>query len=81
MNGACRCDREWNGLRESHCARCHQHFSTVRNFDRHQRRVGDHVICLPPTLVGLIPHDTSNGTIWRESGAGRPDWRSRRDDN
>lgn len=33
----CNCGREWTGLAQAHCASgCHEHFSTVANFDRHR---------------------------------------------
>ncbi len=31
-----RCRREWSGLAQCHCATCHNHFSTVGNFDKHR---------------------------------------------
>lgn len=47
IRGMCRCGRTWNGLAEAHCAGggsadtgprdgCHEHFSTVSNFDLHR---------------------------------------------
>lgn len=33
----CRCGREWDALGAAHCTVCHEHFSTVGNFDRHRR--------------------------------------------
>jgi hypothetical protein len=38
MPASCRCGRQWTGLSQAHCATCHQHFSSVANFDR--RRPG-----------------------------------------
>ena len=32
----CRCGRSWAGLAQAHCATCHNHFSTVSNFDKHR---------------------------------------------
>lgn len=46
MGSCIKCGRHWTGLAQAHCAAtgCHQHFSTVANFDRH--RPGGH--CQPP---------------------------------
>lgn len=30
------CGRGWTGLKECHCATCHESFSTESNFDRHR---------------------------------------------
>jgi hypothetical protein len=38
------CGRRWDGLSQAHCARCHNHFSSVNNFDAHRRDGG----CRPP---------------------------------
>jgi hypothetical protein len=29
------CDRRWTGSTSAHCTICHEHFSTVANFDAH----------------------------------------------
>lgn len=34
----CGCGRGWTGLVSAHCALCHRHFSTVKNFDLHRPR-------------------------------------------
>jgi hypothetical protein len=46
---SCTCGRKWGegAKREAHCATCHCHFSTVRNFDLH-RPQGK---CAPPESV------------------------------
>ena len=37
MNGICLCGRKWHSLTQAHCSSgCHQHFSTVANFDKHR---------------------------------------------
>lgn len=37
----CSCGRKWSGLAQAHCTVCHEHFSTVANFDIHgPRRAG-----------------------------------------
>jgi hypothetical protein len=45
-----RCPARWGGANTSHCAACHETFSTVANFDRH--RLGG--ACLPPADRGLV---------------------------
>lgn len=32
---SCRCGRQWTGTSSAHCSVCHEHFSTVKNFDLH----------------------------------------------
>lgn len=32
----CKCGRKWSGTVSAHCTVCHEHFSTVRNFDLHE---------------------------------------------
>ncbi|WP_449757758.1 FDXHR family putative zinc-binding protein [Epidermidibacterium keratini] len=45
-----KCGSGWGGLNTCHCQRCHVTFSTVANFDRHQRG-GE---CLTPKDAGLV---------------------------
>lgn len=35
MPTSCHCGRQWTGLGQAHCTVCHEHFSSVENFDRH----------------------------------------------
>lgn len=61
---ACRvCAARWGGLNTSHCMRCHATFSTVANFDRHQRG-GE---CLEPAEVGLVLNGRSYA-CWGQPG-------------
>lgn len=30
------CGRSWSGFNQCHCSICHNHFSTVKNFDAHK---------------------------------------------
>jgi hypothetical protein len=58
------------GSRRSHCAACHQTFSGLTAFDRHQTldrtRTGYPVICLPPTeFTNLIQRPDG---VWRLPG-------------
>lgn len=32
---SCGCGRQWTGTTQAHCTVCHEHFSTVKNFDAH----------------------------------------------
>jgi hypothetical protein len=39
LTATCSCGRQWTGTSQAHCAfGCHEHFSTVHNFDLHQPR-------------------------------------------
>ncbi len=31
-----KCGRTWTGVTQAHCTVCHEHFSTVKNFDAHR---------------------------------------------
>ena len=33
---SCNCGRNWTGLAQAHCTVCHEHFGSVRGFDRHR---------------------------------------------
>lgn len=50
-----RCLDQWGGLGTSHCAGCHNTFTTVTSFDKH--RTGSHGYgtraCLHPAKAGL----------------------------
>lgn len=43
------CDITWGGFRTCHCSACHETFSGVTNFDKHQRN-GE---CRKPQKCGL----------------------------
>ena len=67
----CNCGREWAGLNQAHCTVCHEHFSTVNNFDKH-RRTGT---CQYPGTVTdrngdpvLKPSANRFGVIWIGAG-------------
>lgn len=65
------CGTTWHGLTECHCARCHQHFGSVRGFDEHRvgpdddRRCADPATLIradgSPRLVGVPRGDR---TVW-----------------
>lgn len=59
------CDRRWTGLKECHCATCHEHFSTVTNFDAH--RVNGRCVKPAKAKIGgrsLKAVERSHGTVW-----------------
>jgi hypothetical protein len=71
VTGACKCGRQWTGLAEAHCPTCHEHFSTVANFDRHRPGKGG---CQPPSLMrgrdgDLVfrPSRGPYGITWRQN--------------
>ncbi len=35
-SGSKGCGRQWSGTVQAHCTVCHEHFSTVNNFDKHE---------------------------------------------
>ena len=37
MTAGCNCGRRWDGLAQAHCMKGHEHFGSVRGFDRHRR--------------------------------------------
>lgn len=36
MNKCRVCDKEWHGLAECHCSKCHEHFKSIAGFDKHR---------------------------------------------
>ena len=40
---SCSCGRQWTGLAQCHCGKCHCHFTTESSFDRHRMDLK----CLP----------------------------------
>lgn len=53
------CQISWSASSACHCSGCHQTFSGVTAFDRHQRR-GRH---LPPYLLGMVRGETGVWTL------------------
>ena len=71
--GSCGCGRRWDSPTAAHCSHCHEHFSTVKNFDVHEpnRRRG----CKRPgdltrqrqdgRVVPLLKRvERSDGPVW-----------------
>ncbi len=72
------CSREWTGTVQAHCTICHEHFSTVANFDTHRpgpRRKDGTPTCGKPaeltrqkrdgTVVPMLkPVSTVHGPLW-----------------
>lgn len=72
MPASCRCGRHWTGLAQAHCPTCHEHFSTVANFDRHRPGSGG---CKNPAEVTnrkgaavFKPVTNRLGTTWVGAG-------------
>ena len=42
------CEHRWTGLNTSHCAACHETFTSLTPFDAHQRLQDGRVACLNP---------------------------------
>lgn len=70
MPGLCGgCTREWSGMAECHCSYCHEHFSTIRNFDKHIDKNG----CIDPNiLTTLVTQGRASGVVWVEEGEWNP---------
>lgn len=71
------CGTWWTGNRTAHCggSKCHQTFSSMTAFDRHQRsRTEGGVECLDPASVGLVAIQKAYGTLWAcpSNGGGNP---------
>lgn len=62
MNTCRGCPTRWTGLTTSHCAGCHETFTTVSNFDRH-RRGGE---CVRPSSAGLIASQRGGNAVWHQ---------------
>ena len=58
------CGARWGGFKTSHCLACHFTFSTVANFDRHQRN-GE---CIDPSEVGLVLAPRAGYWVWQQPG-------------
>lgn len=77
------CGRQWEGLKECHCASCHESFSTEANFDRHRvfDRDGDWSSrrCLTPAELAALTNrngtpvlaqsQRKHGFVWVSAGA------------
>jgi hypothetical protein len=57
-------ERRMRGDRRCRCAKCGRHFTTVGNFDRHQRVTkGGDVVCRDPAERGMVVR-WSGGHAW-----------------
>lgn len=73
MAGACGgCDREWTGYAECHCTACHEHFSTVRNFDLHQDKYNGCIDQAGISDAALVIQERSSGPVWVGEGEWDP---------
>ena len=59
-----RCGRRWKSLKQAHCVRCCEHFSSASSFDAHQTG-NDPVVCHPPADRGLAARTDRYGSVWR----------------
>lgn len=69
--GQC-CTAKWQAGRKCHCCLCGENFSTVGNFDKHQDRRGDKIVCLDPTTLDMTQNKYG---VWVQ--AGETDWDER----
>lgn len=60
-----RCPALPGGGRRSHCAGCHETFTSVSAFDRHQTLDGAGSVCHDPATRGLVRRD---GGLWAWPG-------------
>lgn len=74
----CHCGREWVSLVQAHCSVCHEHFSTVDNFDRH---VPSYKGCKDPAKIKKRsgePYfkavESRFGITWAREVQGHPSW-------
>ncbi|WP_394620927.1 hypothetical protein JNUCC0626_18075 [Lentzea sp. JNUCC 0626] len=59
----CRCGRTWTGTVSAHCACCHEHFSTPKNFDLHKpkaRKPNGEPGCRKPAVM---TRERQDGTV------------------
>ncbi len=73
MKASCgKCKAWWTGAQRSHCARCHETFSSLSAFDAHWRNVGPGEDCKDPASIDLIQKEKPYGFLWCWSSA--PGW-------
>lgn len=62
-----------SSLKAAGCSGCGEVFTTVRNFDSHQRLTREGVVCLDPAAVGLVRKPDGRwsmpGNGWRVEGS------------
>jgi len=64
-----RCDRKWTGFNQAHCSSCHEHFSTVKNFDLHRPgkvRADGTAACGKPAEMTRTKRDGTKVPLFRE---------------
>ena len=65
------CGAVWNqiGNRTSHCGQCHQTFSSLSGFDRHQYLRNQELHCREPLTLGMVAKvDRYGATVWSLPG-------------
>jgi hypothetical protein len=68
------CGATWSGSKVSHCGSCHQTFSSLSSFDRHQSRTGTDKLCRDPQEAGLVPVEKPWGVMWSMPGPPAGHW-------
>lgn len=62
------CGKQWTGLGRCHCGNCHETFSGISAFDRHQQWWRPGEACENPAAFGLVPTEHAWGTLWSLPG-------------
>ena len=63
------CGARWGGAGRSHCAGCHETFSSDSAWTRHRRGLA----CRDPRDAGLVAADNPHGgVIWQRPGTWQP---------
>jgi hypothetical protein len=62
-------ERTMRGDRQCRCGKCGRHFTTVRNFDRHQTLTKDGaVVCHDPATRGMVVRMSGGNAWWSMPG-------------
>lgn len=81
----CQCGRSWSGNNQAHCRMCHEHFSTVKNFDAHRpgprKRDGSPTCGTPATITRTKRDGTVVPVLRSVKYADGPTWVSYTEDN
>ena len=68
------CGAWWTGMEVSHCGSCHETFSSLTSFDRHQNRAGSEKLCRDPQEAGLVAAQKPYGVLWQMPGVRPAAW-------
>ncbi len=65
------CQNRWGGIATYHCRACHQTFTSITSFDKHQRAGR----CEHPAAAGLTASTRAGYTAWgRQADNANADW-------